>query len=139
MRKAWGAVRWVVVAVLASFGAGVAVGLVAPAVAAAVARPTDPDRRARDVGYLVDRYGLDGEQARLIRLVLEACDAERVAILMQYQLQLPEQAQLELAAANQRAEERIKHVLTVEQRARFLRDSELAPAGGAARGGAESR
>lgn len=119
--------RVVLSAVAASFVAGLAVGLVAPTAAAAFGAEDPEDWGASYARSMAERYGLDVEQTRLVRMVIEARDAEQVRILMRDEQRLPRSTRDALSEANLRANERIKYVLTESQRARFLADSEFAP------------
>ncbi|MBK8976072.1 MAG: hypothetical protein IPM29_09105 [Planctomycetes bacterium] len=119
--------RWFLGAVLAAFAAGGILGLVAADVAEAVAARDRDDPDQRYVRQLTDVYGLDAKQERLVRLVLRARDLEHRRILLRDVDRLPAALRDELEAANLRMEERIKSVLTDEQRTRFLHDSRLAP------------
>ena len=124
--------RWVVGAAAAAFAAGLAVGLALPRVADAVATPPRADADERYVRDLGDRYDLSAAQTELIRMVLEAREGERMRLLLGDTGRLPEQIQIELGSVDLRANERIKYVLTDEQRERFLHD-EAAPLTGSAR------
>lgn len=118
--------RWILLAAVASFVAGFGVGLVVPAAAHAMAPDDAADPDAVYVRELGARYGLDGEQMRLVRMVLEERDREHRRAVMGDLKRLPVTLRNAVDAANRRAEERIKEVLTEAQRERFLRDSEPA-------------
>ncbi len=124
--------RWVLAAGAAGFAAGLAIGLLGPRFVEAAASPSDDDPHARYAAELAARYDLDADQVRKVRLVLEERDRSHRRVLMGDPLRLPAALRDEVAAANRRAEERIKYVLTDEQRARFLRDSKPAAGAGSA-------
>jgi hypothetical protein len=121
--------RWVLGAGFAGFAAGIALGLVVPVVREAMAAAEADDPDARYVRELAERYGLDAGQARTVRMVLEDRDRAYRRVLMGDLMRLPPALREQVDVANRRAEERIKYVLTEEQRERFLRDSEPAAAG----------
>lgn len=118
--------RWVLAAALASFGAGLVVGLVVPAIVEAVSAEGELEPDERYALELRDTYDLDAEQVRQIRVVLEERERQKRRVLLQDLERLPETLRQEVRRADRRAEERIKYVLTDAQRERFLRDSALA-------------
>jgi hypothetical protein len=124
--------RWVLAAGAAGFVAGLSIGLLGPRFVEAAAGPSEDDPHARYAAELAVRYDLGPEQVRQVRLVLEERDRAHRRALMRDPLRLPPALRDEVAAANRRAEERIKYVLTDEQRARFLRDSKPAAGAGSA-------
>lgn len=118
-----GALRvWILALALGSFAAGAAAGMLLPEMLAAdqaVESPVD--------GYvrqLVARYSLDAEQERQLRLVLLA-DAKAEGDILRNAdwSELPENLNNERLRNKRRTEERIRYVLTDEQRARYDRDS----------------
>lgn len=132
--------KWLLGGMLACFGAG---ALLRTGLAAG-------DRSARGpspeyvlyVRQLTDRYGIDRKQVEQVRMIQAARTAEYLRVLLADQGRLPIDLRDEVADADRRAQERIKSVLTEEQRRRFLRDSTpelLAPAGGASGGGSTKR
>lgn len=124
--------RWILTAGAAGLVSGLAIGLLGPRLVEAAKGPADDDPHARYAAELAERYGLDAEQVRQVRLVLEERDRTYRRVLMGDPLRLPPALRDEVAAANRRAEERIKYVLTDAQRAGFLRDSKPAAGAGSA-------
>lgn len=110
------------VAVAAScLGAGIALGLAIPVVAATFSeREPRPDEDY--VRQLADRYELSDDQARRIRMVLHQRDLDHRQLLSDLRA-LPDELRRQVIEIDRRAEERIKFVLTPAQRERFLRDS----------------
>jgi hypothetical protein len=112
---------WFAAAVLASFAAGIAIGLAVPRAADALGANRDRGPNDAYVREITRRYDLDAGQVRLLRMVLESRDRELAGL----DPRSPE-GEARALAANLRTQERIKYVLNAEQRARFLQDSELA-------------
>lgn len=124
--------KWLIGAVLGAFGAGSLAGLALPRAWDALATSAPESADEFYVRQLADRYGLDHRQVELVRMILAARTAEYLRVLLSDQGRLPPELRFEVAEADGRAAERIKNVLTDEQRRRFLRDSnpeEFAPAG----------
>ncbi len=122
--------KWLLGAVLGAFGAGALAGLAAPRAVASLAGTTPETADEFYVRELATRYGLDRHQVELIRMVLAARTADYLRVLLGDQGRLPPELRFEVTEADRRAQERIKTVLTEEQRRRFLRDStpeEFAP------------
>ncbi len=123
---------WFTAAVIASFAAGVAAGLVLPRAIEAFAGSGELGPNEAYVRELTERYGLDTDQMRLLRMVLES--RERELASLDPRSKADESRAL---AVNLRAQERIKYVLNGDQRARFLHDSELDGSRSGARPGVE--
>ena len=123
--------KWLLGAVLGAFGAGTLAGLAAPRAYASLDGNTPETADEFYVRELTDRYDLDRRQVELIRMVLSARTADYLRVLLTDQGRLPPGLRFEVTEADRRAQERIKTVLTEDQRRRFLRDStpeEFAPA-----------
>lgn len=121
---------WILGAALGSFGAGMNVGLLIPKLAADGDAPV-PDHLRQDLDYverLVGGYGLSAAQAQTLRQVLQAMREEELRVLREADAaQLPRALQTKLLAAHDRAEQRLRAVLTPEQRQRYDQDSRPQP------------
>jgi len=134
--------NWLLGGMLACFGAGALFGLALPRATEALAGSQPESADEFYVRQLTDRYGIDRKQVEQVRMIQAARTAEYLRVLLADQGRLPIDLRDEVADADRRAQERIKFVLTEEQRRRFLRDSTpelLAPAGGASGGGSTKR
>lgn len=115
---------------LAVFVAGVVFGLALPRAGELLFGAEPESGEEFYVRELTDRYALDRDQVELVRMVLASRTAEYLRVLLADQGRLPQDLQQLVVEADRRAQERIKFVLTEDQRRRFLRDStpeELAP------------
>lgn len=121
---------WILGAALGSFGAGMNVGLLIPKLAAGD-EALLPDHLRHDLNYverMVGSYGLSAEQARTLRQVLQAMRDEELKVLREADTaQLPRALQSKLLAARDRAEQRLRAVLTPQQRHRYDQDSRPQP------------
>lgn len=112
--------RWVRGVALACFCAGVLVGLAVPGVVDAVRGPVqtaDPDEQyVRDFAA---KYGLDKAQIRTLRMILADDLASTTAIIRAK----PETLPPEVLKLRRRTDERIRVMLSDEQRAQYLRDT----------------
>jgi len=106
---------------MSCFGAGVAVGLVAPDVVNAVSTEMVWDADEHFVREYVEKLSLTPEQADAMRMILVARDQEKIALFKS-----PEAAQnlhaglrRQLNDVNERADERIHFILDEQQRKRF--------------------
>lgn len=116
---------------LATFVAGALFGLALPRASEALAGAEPETADEFYVRELTDRYGLDRRQVELVRMVLASRTADYLKVLLADQGRLPQDLRQQVSDADRRAQERIKFVLTEEQRRTFLRDSlpqEFAPA-----------
>ncbi|MBI5853237.1 MAG: hypothetical protein HZB39_19690 [Planctomycetes bacterium] len=116
---------------LATFVAGALFGLALPRATEALAGAEPETADAFYVRELTDRYGLDRRQVELVRMILASRTADYLKVLLADQGRLPQDLRQQVSDADRRAQERIKFVLTEEQRRTFLRDSlprEFAPA-----------
>lgn len=108
---------WILGAVLASFAAGVNLGLAAPTLFAAEAAPTADDTYVRALA--VD-YELTGPQQQLLRMALQTRREEELALIGTVEAdQLPEAVQRQMRAVQRKLDQRIRAILDEEQRARY--------------------
>jgi len=106
------------------------VGLLIPKLAAGGEAPL-PDHLRHDLDYverLTGSYELSAAQAQTLRQVLQAMRDEELKVLREADTaQLPRALQSKLLAARDRAEQRLRTVLTPEQRQRYDQDSRPQP------------
>jgi hypothetical protein len=119
------ALRWFVGAVAGSFAAGVGIWLALPVAVEAFAGAESDDPHAVYARDLAQRFDLTAEQQRLVQMVLESRDLEQQRILLRDMERLPAELQREVRDSFRRADERIKYVLTPEQRERFLAETDF--------------
>ncbi|MEO0481594.1 MAG: hypothetical protein AAF196_19155 [Planctomycetota bacterium] len=118
------ALRWFLAAVVTSFTAGLAVGLVAPRAIGSVLEVDEVQAGASDyLGDLRARYGLDPEQVARVSRVLDARDRECREIAARGGD--GRSLEQERIRALLRADDRIARVLNDEQRERFLSDTRV--------------
>ena len=121
---------WLLGVAAASFCAGLACGIAAPAVYASVrGQAGGTSREDADEEYVrqfADTYGLTREQQHLLRLVRQQQEQELHAAIDSAARddwdQLPPALRARIRELNQRAERRIEFLLDAVQRARFLAD-----------------
>lgn len=121
---------WILGAAFGSFLAGMNTGLLLPNLWTAPedSVPAEVRGDADYVAVLAASYGLSAAQAQSVRFVLQAAREEELAVLRAAEAtQLPPALQAQLLAARARAEQRLRAVLTHEQRTRY--DAESRPAG----------
>lgn len=100
------------------------VGIALPRVLASDAAKSSPDRAY--VREMAERYGLDGKQERSWLLVMQWLHDEDQAIVSSTEnSELPKSIRDRRSQANRTAEQRIRALLTAEQRARY--DAESRP------------
>jgi len=115
---------WILGAAVGSFAAGMNVGLVVPGLVAACSKSPGLDAESGYLAQLVADYGLTQKQERSVRLVLEQCREEELAVFFSADAStLPPGMLKEILAARGRREQRIRAVLDAEQRARYDKDS----------------
>ena len=112
---------WILVAGVAGLCAGVALGWAAPTAARSWS-DQDPDRNAEIVKNLAEKYGLTGEQQRLIRMVLRRRDEQTFQRYMNHAGSLPDSLSSQIESLRRQADERIYAVLTEDQRTGYLKD-----------------
>ena len=111
---------WLLLVAMSCFGAGVAVGLVAPDVVNAVSAETVWDADEHFVREYIEKLGLTPEQADTMRMILAAREQEEIAHFKSFGAQnLPAGLQRLLSEAGASADKRIQVILTEEQRKRF--------------------
>jgi hypothetical protein len=115
---------WILTAALGCFAAGMIVGLVAPGVVEALTGPDSaPDPDTAYVRKLAADFGLTGAQERSLAMVV-GCRREAELDVVRKAAsadQLPQPLKTQLQTVRRQATERIRHVLTPEQCARFDR------------------
>lgn len=100
------------------------VGLAIPNVLADETGAAGFDADRDYVQRIVARYGLSSEQERSLRLVMQAEREEKLqAWLSAVVAQLPAALQNRLVAASRKSEQRLRKLMTEEQRARYDIDS----------------
>lgn len=115
---------WILGAALGSFAAGMNVGLAIPNILAGETGSAGFDADRDYVQRLVARYGLTPEQERSLRLVMQAEREEKMQAWASAEVaQLPAALQNRLVAASRKSEQRLRKLMTAEQRARYDIDS----------------
>lgn len=113
--------RWVRWVAASAFAAGIAVGLAIPvAVQAMSPRPAPFGPDEVYVGQLAELYGLSSSQVRTLRMILATEIAETTEILRRQ----PENLPPEVRKVRRRTDERIRAMLSEEQRAAYERDKD---------------
>lgn len=114
--------RWLKSVAFACFAAGIAVGLAVPKIYDAVRGPAetiDPDERY--VRYVTEHYELTPAQVRSLRMVLAVDAAEHRDLMRRAK---PEEMPPGVAKLRTRTDDRIRVLLTDEQREKFNQDAE---------------
>jgi len=115
VKRVW---PWILGAALGSFAAGVTVGWVAPSIVAAGGAPATPDDAY--VADMVAKYDLRAEQARGLRLVLQAAREEEFAVLKSAEVgQLPPSINARLLQVRAQLEKRVRKLLDATQLERY--------------------
>ena len=113
---------WIVAVAVGCFAAGMVVGNVIGGRSGAV--ENEPSFDLAYAEQLVADYQLDAEQARSLRIVLQAWQAEEEAIRLAIAwTEMPEPLQRKLLAAGAKTGKRIRALLNPEQRLAYDRDS----------------
>ena len=110
---------WILAAALGCFVAGMTVGFVVPGFVDALTAPGESDPDTLYVRQMARDFGLSAQQERKLAMVVQA-RRKAVADLVQGAAdQLPEAMQNELKKVRRQADERIRYVLSQEQRVRY--------------------
>ncbi len=119
---------WVLTVALSCFGAGLAVGLVAPSAVEAVSYGEPWSADEDFVHLLVEELGLGPKQVETVRLILTAREQEKSQHISQFSSsgKLPLGLITLLDDAGKRADRRIHSILDEDQKERFqkLMDTE---------------
>ncbi len=112
---------WVLTVALSCFGAGLAVGLVAPGVVEAVSSGKSWSADEEFVQALVEELDLKPNQVETLRLILAAREQEKNQHISEFSSsgRLPTGLQNLLDDAGKRADRRIQSILDKDQRERF--------------------
>ena len=116
---------WILSAALGCFVAGMVVGLVAPGIVETLTGSgSAPDPDTAYVRKLAADFGLTGAQERSLAMVVECRRKAEDEVVRKAASadQLPEPLKNQLQKVRRQATERIRYVLTREQRERFDRE-----------------
>jgi hypothetical protein len=116
---------WILAAALGCFAAGMTVGLVAPGVVDALAGPgPEPDPDVQYVRRIAADFGLSAQQERSLSLVVQARRQDQLDLLKKTDFDLlPDVLKNQLKTVRRKTDERIRYVLTPEQRERYDREA----------------
>lgn len=116
--------RWVVVVALASFAAGLVVGLTSPAIVSAFSGPAElVDADEQFVREFATRYELSPQQTRLVRAVLTDRRRKREQILFSDPQRLPPELRSEYESAQRLADQLLYELLDERQQAKYREDA----------------
>ncbi len=119
--------RSILVAALASFVAGITVGLAAPVVVTAALGSEGSGGQYGDEPFVTrfsDDYNLSARQRKLLRMILKSRHDETDEILHRNRTSLPEYVQDELLRIERQAKARTEVMLKKPQLEKYLRDLE---------------
>jgi hypothetical protein len=115
---------WILGAALGCFAAGMTVGLVAPGIIDAIAGTAAPDPDVLYVRKLAADFDLSASQERSLGMVVQYKRKAEDELLRNAQPdQLPDPLKNKIMIVRREATERIRRVLTKEQRERFDRQA----------------
>lgn len=116
---------WILAAALGCFAAGMTVGFVAPGVVDALAGPgSEPHPDVHYVRKMAADFGLSAQQERSLAMVVQARRQAQLDVFEKADFDLlPEVLQSQIKTVRRQTDERIRHVLTKEQRERYDREA----------------